>query len=101
METTLKNRILTYYQKHPEWISSGSIQRMVQEKTKYTAQNAGRRLRELHSEGLLQVEYRKGHAWYKLASKAIPERSTGILEGKELEEAVEQMGIYFDTIPKH
>lgn len=92
METTLKNRILTYYQKHPEWISSGSIQRMVQEKTKYTAQNAGRRLRELHSEGRLQVEYRKGHAWYKLSSKG------QITPTTTLPETITQMDKYFASI---
>jgi len=63
---TLKERILAYYQKHPgEWIASGEIQRMVTEKTKYTAQNAGRRMRELAEDNLLEVEYRKGHAFYR------------------------------------
>lgn len=61
----LKKRLLAYFQKHPHtYVASGDIQRMVTEKTTYTAANATRRLRELAEEGELQVEYRKNHAFY-------------------------------------
>lgn len=63
---TLKDRIYSYFRAHPEWISSGEIQRLVMKNTSYTPSNASRRLRELHTEGKLQVKYVKGHAWYKL-----------------------------------
>lgn len=61
----LKKRLLAYFQKHPHtFIASGDIQRMVTEKTTYTASNATRRLRELHEEGEIKRELRKGHAYY-------------------------------------
>lgn len=62
---SLKERILAYYQAHPgERIASGDIQRLVTTKTKYTAANATRRLRELAEDDILQVDYVKGHAVY-------------------------------------
>lgn len=62
----LKKRLLAYFQKHPHtWIASGDIQRLVTEKTDYTAANATRRLRELENEGELEVDYRKNHAYYR------------------------------------
>lgn len=61
----LKKRLLRYFQNNSgRFIASGDIQRMVTEKTTYTAANATRRLRELHEEGELAVEYRKNHAYY-------------------------------------
>lgn len=38
------------------------MQRIVAEKTNYTPQNVGRRLRELENEGIVEVKYVKGHA---------------------------------------
>jgi hypothetical protein len=38
---------------------------MVSEKTTYTASNTSRRLRELQNDGILEVEYRRGHAFYR------------------------------------
>lgn len=62
----LKKRLLAYLQKHPHtWTASGDMQRMVTEKTNYTAANATRRLRELHEEGEIERELRKGHAFYR------------------------------------
>lgn len=67
---TLKERLLRYLQKHQGvYIASGELQRLTVEKTSYTAQNAGRRLRELAEDGLIEVEYRKGHAFYRAASQ--------------------------------
>lgn len=65
---TLKQRILSYFQRNPDLVvPSGEIQRMVQEKTIYTPSNATRRLRELAQEGFLEVKQIKNHAHYKLA----------------------------------
>lgn len=66
MKTSLRQRILNYYERNKgNWIASGTLQRLVAEKTTYTPQNVGRRLRELAEDGLLEVEYREGHAWYR------------------------------------
>jgi len=62
---SLKDRLLRWLRSNPEYIASGSIQRMVASKTSYSPQNVGRRLRELHTEGLIEVEYRLGHAYYR------------------------------------
>lgn len=62
---SLKERLLDWLRRNPGYIASGTIQRMVASKTNYSPQNVGRRLRELHTEGELEVEYRKGHAWYR------------------------------------
>lgn len=62
---TLKDRILRYIQRQaPKFVSSGEIQRMVVQYTKYTPRTAVRRLQELCNEAAIRVEYRKGHAWY-------------------------------------
>lgn len=62
---TLKERLLRYLQARPGvHVSSGELQRLTVEKTTYTAQNAGRRLRELAEDGIIEVEYRKNHAYY-------------------------------------
>lgn len=67
---SLKNRLLTYLQKHyPEKIAKGDLDRMVMANTKFIPENCGRRLRELQNEGLLEVSYgNKNHAFYQ-ASK--------------------------------
>jgi len=64
-EISLKNRIENYLKKRDYFVASGDIQRLAQENGYYSPQNSGRRLRELHEEGILDVEYRKGHAYYK------------------------------------
>lgn len=75
---SLKDRLLRYLTKKQHWIASGDLQRLVTEKTTYTAQNTGRRLRELQNEGEIEVKYVKGHAWYKLAEKTHTARFTGV-----------------------
>lgn len=65
MKKSLKERILIYLQKRNYFVASGDIQRLAMDNGFYSPQNSGRRLRELCEEGLLEVEYRKGHAWYK------------------------------------
>lgn len=65
MQISLKERLLRYLQARPNtFVASGDLQRLTVEKTTYTAQNAGRRLRELAEDSIIEVEYRKGHAYY-------------------------------------
>jgi len=71
MSTSLRERIVAYYQRHiGEWIASGTMQRLVADKTSYTPQNVGRRLRELAEDGKLEVKYVKGHAHYRFVEQA-------------------------------
>jgi hypothetical protein len=67
---TLKERLLKWLCSHPGYIPSGELQRIVAQSTKYSPQNVGRRLRELHTEGLIEVKYERGHAHYRAAHKA-------------------------------
>ena len=71
MKESLKNRIYKYLAKRDYFVASGDIQRLAMENGFYSPQNSGRRLRELHEEGLLEVEYRKGHAWYRIKNGII------------------------------
>ncbi len=63
---SLSDRLARYCRLNPGWIASGHLQRLALEKG-YTAQNAGRRLRELVEDGTLEVEYRKprNHTYYQ------------------------------------
>ena len=61
---SLKNRIANYLQRQEDWVASGRIQELAQADYR-SPQNAGRRCRELVKEDVLEVEYRKGHAWYR------------------------------------
>lgn len=63
---SLKDRLVRFLKNNPVYISSGQLQRIVSLKTSYSPQNVGRRMRELENEGEVLVEYRKGHAWYKI-----------------------------------
>jgi len=58
--------------KHTEWIPKGKLLRLVNEKTRYTSENAGRRLRELEVSGQLEVKYVKGHAHYRAKPSTEP-----------------------------
>jgi DNA-binding transcriptional ArsR family regulator len=70
---SLKDRLAAYFRKnHSLWIASGDIQRLASEKTSYTPSNVSRRLRELENEGVLEVQYRKGHAHYRLRIHVLP-----------------------------
>lgn len=80
MNTTtksLKTRLVEYLQRKGTWMASGELQRLVSERTTYTAQNAGRRLREAVNEGLLEVKYDKGHAQYRFHQGYQPGGSCG------------------------
>lgn len=54
---------------HHGWIAKGELLKLVSEKTSYTAENAGRRLRELENDDILEVRYVKNHAHYRLKEK--------------------------------
>ncbi len=64
---SLKERLASYLKRNysQTWIASGDLQRIVAEKTKYTPQNVGRRMRELENEGAVEVRYEKNHAYYR------------------------------------
>ena len=62
---TLKDRLIRYLKNNPQWHASGDLQRLVSEHTTYSPQNTGRRLRELVQEAKAEVEYKKGHAYYR------------------------------------
>ena len=68
-QISLKNRIIRYLEKRkdlPEpWVASGDIQDLARMNGMYSPQNSGRRLRELQTDGIIEVEYRKNHAYYK------------------------------------
>lgn len=68
---SLKNRIIAYFEKKPdEWVASGTIQRLVALHTKYVPRTAVRRMEEMAQNGGLDVEIRKGHAWYRLHAES-------------------------------
>lgn len=65
-ELSLKDRLKRYMlNRHSEWIPKGYLLDIVHKETTYTAENAGRRLRELEDEGVLEVKYVKKHAHYR------------------------------------
>jgi DNA-binding Lrp family transcriptional regulator len=64
---SLKERLARYLRNNHGWIASGDLQRIVAEKTAYSPQNVGRRLRELENDGVLEVQLRRGHAYYRIA----------------------------------
>jgi len=65
MKLSLKERLVKYLKAQGEFVASGELQRIVAAKTTYTPRTTVRRLEELAEEGILQVEYRKNHAYYK------------------------------------
>lgn len=62
---SLKERLLKYLRGQKGFVASGELQRLVVKHTTYTPRTTCRRLEELAADGLLEVEYRKGHAYYK------------------------------------
>lgn len=65
MKKSLRERIISYLQKRNYFVASGDIQRLAMDNGYYSPSNSSRRLRELQTEGILDVIYKKGHAWYK------------------------------------
>lgn len=70
-EISLKTRLTNFLQRKETFIASGELQRLAQENGYWSPQNTGRRLRELVEDGILEVEYRKGHAWYRFKGETI------------------------------
>lgn len=68
MKPSLKNRILTWLRKHPEWHHGEEITKLSQA-AGYEGETGRRRLRDLLEEGLVMTESRKGQRatsnWYK------------------------------------
>ena len=79
---TLKERLYRYLKSRPGvLVPSGELQRLTVERTTYTAQNAGRRLREMAQDGEIQVDYIKGHAHYSYQGAPAPTRRIEIVDG--------------------
>ena len=62
---SLRDRLYKYLLKQHGWVASGDLQRLVVAHTDYTPRTAVRRLEEMAEAGTLEVEYRKGHAFYR------------------------------------
>lgn len=72
MKPSLQQRILNYLTARKGWINSGEIERLALG-AGYKSSNSGRRCRELQNDGLLEVEYRHGIAWYRAKEKQTAE----------------------------
>ena len=68
---SLRERLLKYLVGARYWVSGGELQRLTILNTTYTGKTCSRRLQELAEEGLLVVEIRKGHAFYKARDEFI------------------------------
>jgi hypothetical protein len=81
---SLRDRLMRYMMKnHDVWVASGDLQRIVVQETDYTPRTAVRRLEELAEEGKLQVEYRKGHAFYKVNATTVIDRKGDLAAAAE------------------
>ena len=67
----LKERLAKYMRNNHGWIPKGQLCDLAREKTGATGEHTGRRLRELAEEGKLAVQYRKGHAYYRIMEKQL------------------------------
>lgn len=90
----LKIQLKRYLEKHGGYISSGELQRQFFPKYAYgerkgfhTPRSVVRRLEELASEKIIQVEHRKGHSWYMAQPK--PKRVIELIEKDGVMVAVE------------
>lgn len=72
MKKSLSSRLVDYLQRTGRPVASGELQRLATEKAGQTGRTCVRRLQELAEEGVLEVEYRKGHAWYSF--KGVPKQ---------------------------
>ena len=73
MKESLKERLVRYLKNHGGFVASGELQRIVAAKTTYTPRTTVRRLEELATQGILRVEYRKNHAYYRWADVESPQ----------------------------
>jgi hypothetical protein len=58
--------------RYPARLLRGQLCDLARDKTGATGEHTGRRLRELTEEGILEVQYRRGHAFYRL-KEAVPQ----------------------------
>lgn len=66
MKKSLKERIYRFLLTHGQWVHKGIIARKAED-AGYLAENAGRRLRELVNDGLIERRLNsKGHVEYKI-----------------------------------
>lgn len=72
MNLTLAQRLTNYLKKVGEYVPKGELERIVLEKTTYTADNTGRTLRKLAEKGTLLVKQVRGHSHYKFNDEAYP-----------------------------
>lgn len=68
MKKSLRDRLIAYFKKTHGYVASGDLQRLVMQHTSYTPSNVSRRLRELVEDGVLEVQYRQNHAFYRAKS---------------------------------
>lgn len=68
MPLSLKERLYQYLLKNHQWFNGGELERLALG-AGYKASNCSRRLRELHEEGKLERQIRKGNkvasVWYR------------------------------------
>lgn len=77
---SLKERLVLYLMKrHSEYMASGDLQRIVAKYTDYTPRTVVRRLEELVNENRLEVQYRKGHAFYRVKDESRPRTQSELL----------------------
>lgn len=88
MKLSLRDRLIRYLKHNHGYIASGALQRLAAEKTTYTPRSVVRRLEELTQEGILEVQYRKGHSFYRFNGGQAP----GAI--------VERMAGWFDALPE-
>ena len=62
---SLKERLARYLRNNHGWIPKGQLCDLAREKTGATGEHTGRRLRELTEEGILEVQHRNNHAYYR------------------------------------
>jgi hypothetical protein len=88
---SLKERLARFLKANysQRFIPSADLQRIVADnKTSYTPQNVGRRLRELENEGVVEVKYVRGHAHYRFA------------ETPTLQQRIERQIHWFEKLPE-
>lgn len=71
---TLRDRLVRYLQNNPGFIAKGTLEELVVTKTNFTADNCGRRLRELAEEKIIEVKQIKNHAHYRISQEKTPEQ---------------------------
>lgn len=78
---TLKTRIYNYLKAKKDWTHKGILSDKAKE-AGYSAENVGRRLRELHEEKLIDRKLNeKGHVLYKIAGAEKPRGDYVLIDG--------------------